>query len=70
MTGYMIALGNCANCGRLLSFNPHKVPSIRVAGKREPICRGCFDEWNQHHRISQGLDPVPLDPEAYEPAEE
>lgn len=69
MTGYMIVLGNCVNCGRFLSFNPDKVPSIRVAGKREPICPRCFGSWNEIHRTSKGLDPLPLHPDAYGPAE-
>ena len=68
--GYMIAFGNCVNCGRLIGFNPNCVPSIRVDGKREPLCEECFGIWNQYHRIDKGLKPIPLHPDAYEPAEE
>ena len=57
----------CAGCGALIAVNPDKCPSIRVKGSREPLCEGCINKWNEIHRTSQGLDPVPLNPEAYAP---
>ena len=65
-----MAHGRCAGCGVLLSFNPERVPSIRIDGAREPLCRSCHSEWNRIHRTSKGLDPVPIDPMAYEPEPE
>lgn len=64
---FMYALGSCCACGTGIAFNPNKVPSLRVNGVREPICRACFEQWNQIHRTSKGLDPVELSPDAYEP---
>ena len=61
--------GHCINCGTVISANPDKVPSIRVDGEREMLCRNCFDQWNEIHRISKGLDPIPLAPDAYKPLE-
>ena len=66
---HIIAFGECAGCQRPIAFNPDRVPSIRVDGQREPICRGCHGAWNRIHRTSKGLEPVPLDPDAYEPVE-
>lgn len=70
MSGYMFCMGSCINCKRTITFNPNKVPSIRVAGEREPLCEACFAKWNEIHRTSKGLDPVPLHPDAYEPEPE
>ena len=36
----------------------------------EPLGRGCFSQWNQIHRVSKGLEPVALHPQAYEPQPE
>jgi hypothetical protein len=67
--GFMYCHGSCINCGRAISFNPERVPSLRVAGVREPVCPPCFVEWNRIHRVSRGLDPVPMHPDAFEPLE-
>ena len=65
------ASGPCVACGVLIPiFNPVCVPSIRVNGEREPLCRTCFERWNQIHRTSKGLEPLPLNPNAYQPANE
>ena len=66
---FMHAHGACINCGTPLAFNIDFVPSIRVGGEKEPLCRTCFDKWNEIHRTSKGLDPVPLHPEAHAPQE-
>jgi len=69
MTGAMFCIAGCVSCGQMISFAPSRVPSIRVEGRREPLCRGCFDRWNEIHRVSKGLPPVPLQPGAYAPEE-
>lgn len=63
--GYAILMTHCCNCGKTIACNPVKVPSIRVNGTKEPLCRNCFNEWNKIHRTSQGLPPVELHPDAY-----
>ena len=68
--GYMMMVSPCVNCGKTLICNPDAVPSIRVNGTKEPLCENCFNEWNEIHRTSKGLEPVKLNPKAYEPAEE
>jgi hypothetical protein len=68
--GYLLATGGCVACGKLISYNPDRVPSITVNGSRQAICRGCFEKWNKIHRTSKGLDPVKLNPDAYEPLKE
>jgi hypothetical protein len=66
---YMFVIGSCVACHAHITFNPSFVPSIRVNGSREPICRSCHARWNEIHRVSKGLAPVEIHPEAYEPEE-
>ncbi len=49
----------------MFSFNPHKVPSLRVAGIREPICLDCMTLGNKK-REEMGLAPHPINQDAYE----
>lgn len=70
MSGYAYCIGSCINCRIPLTFNPERVPSIRVNGSREPLCRECFNRWNDIHRTSKGLAPEVLHPAAYEPCPE
>ena len=69
--GFVIIHTNCAACGAFIGVNPNRCPSIRVdGGEKQPICEGCFKRWNEIHRVSKGLEPVSLDPEAYSPEPE
>ena len=61
----MFAIGSCVACGRTITFNPERVPSLRVNGSREPLCPGCHARWNLIHRTSKGLAPVEAHPEAW-----
>ncbi len=63
--GYVFATSACFGCGRLFTYNPVRVPSIRVKGVREPICRACIDASNPK-RIANGLAPVVPHPDAYD----
>jgi hypothetical protein len=47
--GYAIMLGFCVACKQPISFNPRKVPSLKVDGIRQPICKSCADRWNVLH---------------------
>jgi hypothetical protein len=68
---YFIAVSMCIGCNNVISYNPHHVPVlVTESGDREPICKGCYIRWNEIHRISKGLEPVSLHPQAYEPQEE
>jgi len=68
--GYALMMAPCVLCGRVFGFNPHKVPSIRVNDKREPLCEPCVIKSNAK-RKELGLDPWPdIQPGAYDPIEE
>lgn len=67
--GYVIATGNCLACGRLFQFNPHRVPSFRVHGKREPVCGPCMQRVNAE-RVRKGMEPFQVPADAYEPLDE
>ena len=64
---YSLTHAPCAACQKLISFNPDHVPSITIDGQREPICEDCHGQWNQLHRIDNGLEPIALHPQAYAP---
>jgi hypothetical protein len=57
--------GPCVACGRVFTFSPTKVPSIRINGEREPVCRSCFERW----KVIHNKPDHPLDSGAYEPDE-
>jgi transposase-like protein len=64
--GYAFVMGHCLRCQRLFSFNPHKVPSIRIKGEKEPICKDCHSIINEKRKeAGVPLWPDPL-PGAYE----
>lgn len=65
---YMFAMSGCIGCHQLFSYNPDLVPSVVVAGVREPICRSCVEQANPA-RIANGLEPIRILPGAYDPAE-
>ena len=67
--GYVFVMGPCLGCGNLFSYHPHKVPSIRFNGKREPVCQNCVNVANPR-RIKNGLEPIKPLPGAYEPCPE
>jgi hypothetical protein len=77
--GYMACMGNCVTCGRIFSFNPHRVPSVRVrrengrwvpdeAGSREPVCLPCIEQANRE-RQRMGRPLIQILPGAYEAEE-
>jgi hypothetical protein len=55
----------CVACKRPFFYHPHKVPSIRIDGQREPICETCVARANVK-RIANGLPPIEILPGAYE----
>jgi hypothetical protein len=67
--GYAYCTSACVGCGRLFSYNPMRVPSIRINGNREPICQSCVDRVNPQ-RIANGLEPIVPRSDAYEPCDE
>lgn len=67
--GYVIAMAPCLACGKVFSFNPLRVPSHRVNGMLEPVCKACMTLVNAK-REAMGLEPHPIMEGAYEPAGE
>jgi len=63
----MLAL--CVVCNRPFTFHPFKVPSVRVGGVRQPVCRECVDQANVK-RHAAGIPPIDVLPGAYDPADE
>lgn len=61
---YAFAIGQCYTCKRTITFNPVKVPSIRINGVREPVCADCIARANPV-RVSKGLPPIEILPDAY-----
>ncbi len=62
--GYAIMYGTCICCHKPFSFNPNFVPSIRIKGEKEPICKYCINEANSI-RVEEGLEPISIHPQAY-----
>jgi hypothetical protein len=67
--GYAIVMSPCFGCGRPFAYNPHRVPSVTVNGRREPICQHCLTIVNPRRRANGLPEIVPL-PDAYEPIDE
>ena len=67
--GYALGIGNCFICGERFGFNPNKVPSIRIEGVREPVCRNCMVRANKK-RVKLGMVPLPIQEDAFKPIKE
>lgn len=67
--GYVMATQACFGCKRPFMFNPHRVPSIRIEGIRQPVCRECVERVNPL-RVKNGFEPIIPHPDAYEPMDE
>lgn len=67
--GYAFAMSECIGCGRVFSYNPVRVPSITVNGRREPICLSCVHRANPQRR-KNGLPEIIPAPDAYEAVDE
>lgn len=64
--GWVYCTSPCLRCGRIFSYNPHRVPSSSaVTGKREPICRSCIDAINVKRR-ELGFEPFEIPHDAYD----
>lgn len=66
---YVFAMSGCLVCHDVFCYNPHKVPSHRVNGVREPICNNCMIAINAV-RQENGIPPLYIDPDAYDPINE
>lgn len=64
--GYILAFGNCWACQNTFAFDPDRVPSIVVDGKREPLCRHCVKRANKIRKAA-GAPLIVVLPDAYGP---
>jgi len=60
--GYMLLICECGACHKPLTCNPDLVPSIRINGVREPLCRECVAQWERIHGRSANAHPDAYDP--------
>ena len=67
--GYAIVTGKCFGCQEFISYNPHRVPSIRVNGVRQALCRDCV-KIVQGNQERAGEPITEIHPQAYEPIHE
>ena len=67
--GYAMAMGTCFACHKPFTFNPMRVPSIRIEGVKQPVCRECVERANPM-RIANGLEPIVPAPDAYDACDE
>ena len=67
--GYALATGSCLTCQQVFTFNPVRVPSFRVNGKREPLCSRCIEIINQK-RVAAGVPAFVIAPDAYDACDE
>ncbi len=68
--GYALVVSSCYTCRAVISFNPHRVPSVRDGeGVRQPVCRKCIEKANPI-RKEKGLPEITIHPDAYEPISE
>ena len=66
---FMYCHSDCVNCRAPIAYNPDCVPALSLDGVRRAICAVCFAEWNRIHRISKGLEPLRLHPDAFKALE-
>jgi hypothetical protein len=57
----------CFGCKQPFSFDPEYVPRVPIADKLRPVCEECMVRANTR-RKEKGLQPLLIQPEAYEPA--
>lgn len=63
--GYALAIAPCLVCKVPFSFNPIRVPSLKINGVKEPICKSCHAAVNKL-RVEKGVPPFPEPhPDAY-----
>ena len=69
--GFAYVTSPCKLCRRLVSYHPHKVPSMRdkVSGDREPVCPDCVERLNVRLR-ALGQSEISVIDGAYEPFDE
>jgi hypothetical protein len=67
--GYALMYGRCINCKNVFTFNPLRVPSVRIKNQREPVCSPCMVKVNTH-RKNNGQKPFHIHSDAYDSVDE
>jgi hypothetical protein len=63
--GYMSLIAECVRCNRVFTCNPDLVPSVRINGVKEPICKDCIEPINKL-RAKLGNELIKPLPGAYD----
>ena len=69
---YALVYSPCIGCGKVFGYNPHRVPSVRIDGERQPVCKECIEAENvKRKRLNDPELPILIyHPDAYEPIPE
>ena len=43
---YALVYSPCVSCGIAFGYNPNRVPSIRIEGVRQAVCKNCIEAEN------------------------
>ena len=65
MSSFVFITGPCLTCKNIFSYHPNKVPSVRVNGVREAVCKTCIDAANIKRR-EIGMTDLTYADDAYE----
>ena len=63
---YALMLAQCPVCKNGFACNPLRVPSLRINGEKEGICKDCF-EFRQQYREANDLPRETYAADAYSP---
>ena len=55
--GYMLLIATCCNCKGTFTCNPDLVPSLKINGVKEPLCRPCTERWEVIHNQTGTIKP-------------
>lgn len=60
---YMMLMATCCNCKQSMTCNPDLVPSLRINGVKEPLCRACAERWEEIHHKTGTISQFAYDPQ-------
>jgi len=61
----MRVMGVCVCCTAMISFDPERVPFIKIKGQKQPLCESCVHETNERRKLLK-LYPIVIPEGTYE----
>jgi hypothetical protein len=61
----MRVMGVCACCAAIVSFDPDRVPTIKINGQKQPLCESCVGEANARRNLLK-LQPIVIPEGTYD----